>query len=87
MQLFHHSMGDVDNTGKCYLCLGASDNDCGVDADGYGYHASCEAKRQARISAGLCWACNEPIKKGDEVSDYAHAGCLDKYGHGEYVGY
>ena len=78
----------MGNSDECYLCGECRDRgDGGVDADGYGYHAGCEAKRQARISNRDCWACNEPIKEGDPVSDNAHAGCLDVYGHGEYVGF
>lgn len=81
-------MGEIDNTKECYLCLGSrTTDDGGVDADGYGYHSSCEAKRCNRINNGLCWACNEPIKKGDEVSDDAHQECLEKFGHGDYVGF
>ena len=81
-------MGETDDANQCYLCLGhRDDEDGGVDADGYGYHSNCELRREGRIHAGKCWACNEPIKEGDDVSDNAHSACLDQYGHGEYVGF
>ena len=64
-----------------------NDDDGGLDGDGYGYHAKCEAERWRRIAAGLCWACNEPIKPGDRVDDKAHETCIFERGHGEYVGY
>ena len=75
------------NENTCYICGEDRDSDDGsVDADGYGYHASCESKRLARIADGRCWACNEPINDGDVVSDNVHEACLVRYGHGEYVG-
>ena len=74
---------------ECWICLGMrnGEDDGGIDADGYGYHATCEAERQRRISAGACWACNEPFRPGDAVSDQAHLRCVEERGHGEYVGY
>ena len=81
-------MGEIDHSTRCYLCSGdCTANDSDVDADGYGYHTACEAKRQERISAGICWACNEPIKDGDAVEDNAHTPCLETFGHGDYVGF
>ena len=78
----------MGHTDECYLCCRHRDpEDGGVDADGYGYHASCEAERQDRIARGNCWACNTRIREGAAVSDNAHEECMNALGHGEYVGF
>lgn len=70
---------DRNDPNECYLCLEPrEDSDGGVDADGYGYHTTCEAERQRRMSAGICWACNTPISPDDAVDDNAHKRCMHR---------